>query len=269
MVSVRAARGALSLVAIVVATACEAAAPVPDFDETPTLALLITPNPEPPCCGERPDTGLYAALVTTGSPLRTPYVQADRFEMRRLSDGARFGWRPVDPPVEVIGAIGAFGSTGNYFLPQRSDGSGLGTDSIAPGEVYQIVVEVGAHRVVGRTRVPGPVEFVREPTDGDTIVRWRRVPGAATYTVGGQFFLTEVLPITDTSFVFRQFAALPDQPLPPMTVRIFALDTNYAAFTGDVRAGRAGITGAWGVFGSYTWAETQLPGTAAASTTRR
>jgi hypothetical protein len=266
-VSVRATRRALSLVAMVVATACEAAAPVPDFDETPTLALLITPHPEPPCCDQQADTGLYAALVTTGSPLRTPYVHADRFEMRRLSDGARFAWRPVDPPVEVIGATGAFGSSGNYFLPQQSDASGLGTDSIAPGEVYEIVVEVGAYRVMGRTRVPGPVEFVREPTDGDTIVRWRRVPGAATYTIGGQFFLTDLFQTTDTTFVFHR-SGPPGEQQPPITVRIFALDSNYAAFTGDVRASRAGVTEGWGVFGSYTWAETQVPPPSAASAPR-
>jgi hypothetical protein len=37
-----------------------------------------------------------------------------------------------------------------------------------------------------------------------------------------------------------------------------ALDSNYAAFRSDVRVERAGITGAWGVFGSFTWADVTL-----------
>jgi hypothetical protein len=242
---------------------CDATGPVPDFDETPTIALLITPEPPPPGPAFPSDTGLYAALVVTGTPVRSPYLHADRFEMRRASDGARFAWRAVDPPSD---AIGVFPQTrGNYFLPRRVNDAGLGSDSIAPGGVYDLVVEAGLHRIVGRTRVPGTIEFVRGPTDGDSIVRWRRVPGAAAYDIRGQFFGLGVAAIEDTAFVIRRVPE-PGQPSGREFARIFALDSNFAAFRSDLRASGAGISGGWGVFGSFTWADTELlPPTAASA----
>lgn len=245
-----------------VGAACNAAAPVPEFDETPMIALLITSEPpsrpQPPSGAIGADSGLYATLLTTGTPLRSPYLRADRFEMRRVSDGARYAWRPIDPgreafPVHSLAAP-------NYFLPRRDNADGLGSDSIAPGGVYELVAEAGPHRIIGRTRVPGRIEFVRAPTDGDSIVRWRRTPGAAGYAVGPEFFFFGLQPpLQDTVVVVRQPPPAPGQPAQRIMIRVFALDSNYAVFRSDFRASRAGITGGWGVFGSFTWADTELP----------
>jgi hypothetical protein len=236
---------------------CDATGPVPDFDETPTVALLITPVPPVPL-----DSGLFATLVTTGTPIRSPYLRAERFEMRRLSDGARFDWRAVDTPTDAVPVLRPL-ARGNYFLPRRSGTGGLGSDSIVEGAVYELVAQAGPHQIVGRTRVPGKIEFVREPADGDSIVRWRRDPNAARYAAeyafDGYLLLAS---IEDTAIVVRRAPAFPGQ-LEPMTptrviARVIALDSNYAAFRSDVRVERAGITGAWGVFGSFTWAHATL-----------
>jgi hypothetical protein len=234
---------------------------MPPFDETPTIAVLITRGPPPPTFGSSPaDSGLYGHLLVTGTPVQSPYLRADRFEMRRLSDRARFAWRAVDPPRDALPTVGP-DEIGNYFLPRRSSAAGLGSDSIADGEHYELVAETGPHHITGRTRVPGKVEFVREPTDGDSIVRWRRTPGAAAYLVN---LFPLLKPVDDTLIVIYRSPPLPGQPpLPPVTVRVFALDSNYAAFAGDLRLERAGVTGAWGVFGSFSWGDAELPPRAA------
>lgn len=245
--------------------ACDATGPLPDFDETPTVALLITPEPVSRFIRTAADSGLRATLVTTGTPVRSPYLRADRFEMRRLSDGARFAWRYVEPPQDAVAVFSLISE--NYFLPRRADASGLGSDSITPGTVYELIAEAGPHRVEGRTRVPGVVEFVRAPTDGDSIVRWRHSAGAAAYRIEFSGFVEEVRSIGDTVLVVRRPPSL-SPAAPPPVIRVFALDTNYAAFRDDFRASRAGITGAWGVFGSFTWADTELPPPAAAAAPR-
>jgi hypothetical protein len=246
---------ALAAVATAVA-ACDAATLVPPFDETPTVALLITPDPVRGEFTTEPDSGLFAVLVATGTPIRSPYLVAERFEMRRVSDGARFGWRAAPTEADAI-PVRSF-TRGNYFLPRQASPEGLGSDSIAPGVEYQLVVEVGRYRVTGRTRVPGAVQFVREPTDGDSIVRWRRAPGAAAYLVGGIFLAGQ--PIEDTVATIRPIPGAEGERL-----RVFAIDTNYTAFVRELRAARAGLSGGWGVFGAFTWAEMEVPtaGTAA------
>jgi hypothetical protein len=244
---------AVSVAVVLIGVGCDATGPVPEFDETPNLALLITRGPPASKHGFLIDSGLYATLVTTGTPIRSPYVHAERFEMRRLSDGARFAWRPVEPPAEAILAAGPRAS-GNYFLPRTAVGAELGSDSIAEGESYEVVVELGPHRITGRTRVPGPVELVREPADGDSIVRWRRASGAAAYMLD---LFVDYRPTEDTFAVVRRAPPFPGEPA--LKLRVFALDSNYAAFRSDRRVSRSGITGAWGVFGSFSWADMELP----------
>jgi hypothetical protein len=267
MVSARRWQVSVYLSAALLAGGCRVAEPVPEFDETPAITILITPEVLPPISTVvPPDSGLHATLVTTGTPFRSPYLHADRFEMRRLSDGALFAWRFVEPPLDAIGVFPP--AFGNYFLPRQPDATGLGSDSIARGGVYELVVEAGRHRIVGRTRVPGPVEFVREPADGDSIVRWRRAAGAARYDLGGVYF-GPLRRIADTAFVVHRSRAIPGEPAPPPTViRVFALDSNYAVFRSDFRASQAGITGGWGLFGSVTWADTELPPPAATAMPR-
>jgi hypothetical protein len=261
MVTHRSRRIPLCLGAALMGAACDATGPLPDFDETPTVALLITPEPVSRFIGTAADSGLRATIVTTGTPVRSPYLRADRFEMRRLSDGAQFAWRYVEPPQDAIGVFSLISE--NYFLPRRPDASGLGSDSITPGTEYELIAEAGPHRVDGRTRVPAAVEFVRAPADGDSIVRWRRSAGAATYSFELSGLVQAVRLIDDTALVVRVSPFLSPES-PPTVIRVFALDSNYAAFRSDFRAGRAGINGGWGVFGSFTWADTDLRPSAAA-----
>jgi hypothetical protein len=252
--------------AVIIAAACDTTGPLPDYDETPSVALLITPEPVSRFIGDAADSGLRATIVTTGTPVRSPYLRADRFEMRRLADGARFAWRYVEPPQDAVGVVFSLIS-GNYFLPRRADPTGLGSDSITPGTVYELVAEAGPHRVEGRTRVPAAVEFVRAPTDGDSIVRWRHSAGAATYSFELWGFVQALRLIDDTTLVVRVSPFLSPES-PPTVIRVFALDSNYAAFRSDFRVGRAGINGGWGVFGSFTWSDTDLRPSAATATPR-
>lgn len=260
---------AVILAAAVLFPGCQLADPAPDFDDTPTVALLIASEPLPNP-GAPPDSGLYATLVTTGTPYYSPYLRAEHFEMRRASDGARFAWRPIDTDRAAIGAVpDPFETSGNYFLPRQANAAGLGSDSIAPGEVYELIVEAGRHVVRGRTRVPGPIEVVREPADGDTIVRWRRVPGAADYTVGleGEGFF-DLRRIADTAIVLRRFPNSPGDGQGPDAAIVVAFDSNTVARRSDFGAERGGVTGAWGVFGSFTWTRVELPPPPAVSASR-
>jgi hypothetical protein len=252
-------KGLLLLWAGLTGGGCDAAGPMPPFDETPSIAVLITPGPPPPSFGfgsPQADSGLYGHLLVTGTPVRSPYLRAERFEMRRLSDGALFAWRAVDPPRDALPTLGP-DETGNYFLPRAGSAAGLGSESITEGEQYELVAEAGQHHITGRTRVPGKVEFVRTATDGDTIIRWRRTPGAAAYLIN--LFPILMKAADDTLIVFHRSPPPPGAPPPePLVFRVFALDSSYAAFAGDVRVDRAGVTGAWGVFGSFSWADTVL-----------
>ena len=235
--------------------ACDATVAIPDFDETPTIALTIVARATAPLyVGAPGDSGLFATLVTTGTPVHSPYLRAERFEMTRVSDGARFAWRAVDTETDGVGIGGA--ATGNYFLPRSGGTAGLGSDSIVEGELYELVVEAGPHRIIGRTRVPGKIEFVREAADDDTIVRWRRTPGAAQYLVAAEY-IASISQLEDTMLVVRWPEPFPDDPLPRRIV-VIALDTNQAAFR-DTRVERAGITGGWGVFGSLTAGQIAFP----------
>jgi hypothetical protein len=252
--------------AVFVGAACRTTEPMPDFDETPAIALLITPElpplpPRPPGARPPPDSGLYATLVTTGTPVNSPYLRADRFEMRRVPDGARFAWRPFPVEREVVGFFPP--QLGNYFLPKQPSAAGLGSDSIAPGGVYDLAIDAGQYRLVGRTRVPDRVEFVREDADGDSIVRWRRTPGAAYFQIGGGCF-GGCRPIADTALVITsRVAQFPGEPPLREFVRVFAFDTNVALSVSDLRVSQAGISGGWGIFGSFTWADMELPPPAA------
>jgi hypothetical protein len=257
------ARAGVALVGL----ACQAAEPLPQFDETPAVSLLLTPEIPgrqlPPGAPPPGDSGLFATLVTTGTPVRSPYLQADRFEMRRVSDGARYAWRPFPTQEDVVG----FGprELGNYFLPRVTTAAGLGWDSLAAGAVYELVIDVGAFRLAGRTRVPGRVEFVREPADGDSVVRWRSAVGTALYLFGGDLFYG-ARRIADTAIIVSRRPPHPGEPSFPEVIEVFAIDSNYAAFRGDLRASQAGISGGWGIFGSYTSAELELPPRVASTT---
>jgi hypothetical protein len=250
--------------AALVTVGCHAAEPLPQFDETPAVTLVTTPEiptrPRPPGAPARPDSGLFATLVTTGTPVRSPYLRAERFEMRRVSDGARFAWRPFPTQEDFVGY--APRELGNYFLPRTTSAAGLGWDSIVPGTVYELAIDAEAFRLVGRTRMPGRVELVRAPTDGDSVVRWRSAPGAAVYGVGGGDIYA-VRRIADTAAVILRGPPFLGES--PNIVSVFAYDSNYAAFRGDVRTSQAGISGGWGVFGSYTSAERELPPRAAST----
>jgi hypothetical protein len=243
--------------AALVGLACRAAEPFPQFDETPAVTLIITPEipprPLPPGAPAGPDSGLFATLITTGTPVRSPYLRADRFEMRRVSDGARFAWRPFPTQDDFVGY--APRERGNYFLPRTTSAAGLGWDSIAPGTVYELAIDAGVFRLVGRTRMPDRVEFVSEPTDGDSIVRWRSAPGAAVYGVSGDTYILRR--IADTAVVIFRSTPLPEQT--PNIISVVAADSNFAAFGRDFRVSNAGVSGGWGVFGSYTLAEKELP----------
>jgi hypothetical protein len=98
--------------------------------------------------------------------------------------------------------------------------------------------------------------LVREPTDGDSVVRWRSAHGAAAYGVGGGDIYA-LRRIADTAVVVVRGPPFLGQT--SSVVSVFAYDSNFAAFRRDFRASSAGISGGWGVFGSFSWAETELP----------
>ena len=76
----------------------------------------------------------HALLVTAGSPSELPlYRSAQRFEMRRASDGAPFDWRAHTRLYPEAGRIDFVElNSGNYYLPEKSSGNGLAYEDLEP-----------------------------------------------------------------------------------------------------------------------------------------
>lgn len=247
-----AAASALATVVTMMVLACRATEPVPPFVHDPTFILLMTDRPL-----DRDDSSMYATLARTGLPFRSSYLSADRFEMLRAADGARFAWEE-QPRSGFIGADpGRARDVANYRLPWTSSPSGLGAEAIAPGERYIIHIEAGDDDIDAATRVPDPVVPIRLASDGDSVVRWHRVTGAAGYLVAlpGGSFTARGPTLQDT--VLHLPPPTPFTPR-PSELLIVAVDSTYAHFLDAPGAASAGISGALGVFGSFTWALVDL-----------
>src|SRR5690606_35599690 len=109
------------------------------------------------------------------------------------------------------------------------------------GESYEVAIESGGVRIEGSATVPGPFQIVIQSDATGRYAIWQRSAGAAGYLVsesGNQQPLQ-----TDTTYRLTD---------PAGAVTVTALDANAYQSMLDSQLERAGITGAYGVFGGMT-----------------
>jgi hypothetical protein len=226
------------------------------ISEEPLLYLILSAEPQ-----ATSDTLLSAMLLTAGSPLRSEYRTATQFVMRRTSDGRPFAWHARErrgaAPFDFRGGFAA--GAGNYVLADTAEVEGLGRRDLTPGDTYVLSITTGAHTISGRVVMPGhPTPRVVQ-RDGQRMIVWAAVAGAAGYIIQadtdrGTFGKV----ITDTTYALREDRD-PESIPPNPRFRLTALDSNVARFVSDARAKRAGIDAGYGVFGAVSVAELALP----------
>jgi hypothetical protein len=216
--------------------------------EEPIINLVLTPDSVEGTF----ETGLHALLATTATPAELEFRSADRFVMRRATDGALFDWREDPNPR---GTNGSFFIGGNYVLAESAGPAGLGRRDLAAGETYTLEVSTFGRLITGRVTIPArPQPRLVERSDGHRVVEWRRVTAAGEYDlVVDTDFIREHTTI-DTFYVLRD-----DAPRPEAHFRITAKDTNLVNYLRDAAVLRVGVQGAYGVFGAMSSAVIDLP----------
>jgi hypothetical protein len=252
--------GSLPVVACLAAGCGDGPTLVPQSDEPLVLFILSVDAPV------APDTALGGLLLTTGSPLRADYRSAERLELRRAGDGAAYALRMRPKSGQAPIRLGASELTGNgnLVLANTTGTDGLGRADLVPGATYELVIESLGQTITGRATLPARPMPRRFERDGRRFVTWSPARGAAGYVVNVGIHRRV---FTDTLYEIPTggFGGV-GQEMP--TVRVSAVDDNLLRFLSDTTLGRAGLTGAYGVFGGMAVAE--LPGSdddrAAAST---
>ncbi|MDP9347857.1 MAG: hypothetical protein M3P24_01725 [Gemmatimonadota bacterium] len=216
--------------------------------EEPFLYLVLnqrTPNEHMNLVGQ------FAFLLTSGSPAEPPRFRcAERFRMRRASDGAEFGWRGIQCSGETGGYPGVSFNDANYFLPDTATAQGLGAQSLRPGEAYEIQIETGGRVLRGRAGIPAPFTVSLGERDGRRVLAWPKVAGAAGYQI--KLPDDELVTQPDTSYT------LPSEASRGSRIEVRALDANLWEYANNARVARAGIDTGYGLFGAITTARLTL-----------
>lgn len=191
-----------------------------------------------------------AFLLTLVSPDSARYLTADRFEMRRVSDGARYDWRNESlfslVPFDQGTSVQLF--EGNYLLRDSTTSRGLGRRALEPGGTYELRVEAAGRVIRGRVTIPDTFGIsLVERDDGDVVAVWPDVEGAAGYSVEG----------TGDEIFRPVFQADTTWDVRPgtLSLTVRAADPHAFRYLTDDDARRAGVEGALGVFGAIQTAE--------------
>lgn len=225
------------LAGLSVGTACDSNPVLPDI-RRPFVYLVLNQTVERDGGAVQP-----AFLLTILRADSVVHRGAERFEMRRLSDGARFDWGTERTDVPL-----AFGSaapglrTANWLLADSATSAGLGRPSLEPGQTYELVIETGGEVIRGRATIPDTFSVSVVEREGRRLAVWPTVKGAAAYSVdavgAGESFHT---PQTDTTYVLADSAT---------ALSVIAVGPNTHRFITDENARRAGVEGGLGVFGA-------------------
>ena len=195
------------------------------------------------------DTALYAFVLEAGTPINSPYVTADRFEMRRVSDGALLDWRPNTPAKSYVRLTRELlTEDGNYVLPLHGAAGRLGRIDLMPGDQYELFVDVGAVAIRGTASVPAVPQAAFETNGALPVLSWKPVPGVGGYSVTTQDFLPIFAFTRDTVFHFDG----PIENISGFGTIVRAYEPQLFSYLADPHVGRVGITGALGVFGAYS-----------------
>jgi hypothetical protein len=238
-------------------SACAKDSTLTPVSDAPFVFVVLTSSQAPIGGPSQPDSSIMGLLLTVGSPISSPFRRAERFEMRRASDGALFGWAERTPSSNLGGADfrGIDASDGNYLLNRTTTASGLGSDSIRPLESYTLTIDTQGSQITGVTTVPA-IPQPRVVVEGSRrFIVWGRVSGAAGYIQGPSGFFQGFL-TPDTLVEIRSDAQF--QP-PSFQFGVIALDTNAFRYLSDTTRASAGLVGGLGLFGAASAASITVP----------
>lgn len=217
---------------------------VPD-DEAPFLYMVlghrtVSENryPEP--------AGQHGLLMTLPAPTEFALLRrAQRVEMRRVRDGAPFGWDTLHFTHADRGYPGTNLRIANLHLPDSTADATLGAADLEAGEVYDLLVDTEGVTIRGAVTMPGRIAARLEP--GGVLV-WNEVEGAVGYRV----LVSSLMELT-TDTVFRLTQEELEQPWASRPyARVQALERNAWSYFSDPELGRSGIDTGFGVFGALT-----------------
>lgn len=177
----------------------------------------------------------YAVVLTTGTPVLSPCRAVQEIEMTRARDGMPFAWR-IQP--ECLGGAGPdlinVLAESCCLLPEDAPPDSLGVDDLRGGERYELEILTDGVRVTGSLIMPDTFSIrITTLSEGRRAAAWPRVAGAAGYLVNDVLSTDTISPLAASqSLVVR------------------ALDANLWAYLRDPTTKRAGIAGAFGVFGA-------------------
>jgi hypothetical protein len=239
-------------------SACAKDSTLTPVSDAPFVFVVLTSSQAPIGGPSQADSSIMGLLLTVGSPISSPFRRAERFEMRRASDGALFGWAERTPSSSAGGADfrGISSSDGNYLLNHATTASGLGSDSIRALESYTLTIDTQGSRITGVATVPA-IPQLRVVVEGSRrFIVWGRVSGAAGYIQGPGGFFQGFL----TSDTLIELRSDPQFALPPITqFGVIALDTNAFRYLSDTTRASAGLVGGLGLFGAASAATISVP----------
>jgi hypothetical protein len=164
--------------------------------------------------------------------------------MRRIRDGAVFGWRSKGAcfPIGAAEHLDVYNHS-NYFLPETVGPDSAGALALSAGDEYQLTIETEGAVLQGRATIPEEFSIAITDAQGTRKLVWPRVRGAGGYSVRVIADGNASQPVlqTDTTFwlnVSRGHAI------------VTALDDNLFAYQIDKQRKRAGIEPGFGVFGA-------------------
>lgn len=217
--------------------ACESNAPLAPRPSGPAVFIML---PVSTASAEWPAVSAVIAKSVTASGVQ--FVQASRFEMRRVGDSRLFDWRSQEAPQSSP----FLGIPGNYRLADTTSATGLGRDALMPGERYSLAVEFDGVLVQGQVVIPGrPNPQLRRGSTQDTVV-WSPVPGAGAYLDPDGAITTDTVWISERAPTRGAYT-------------VTAMDPNWARYKRSPTSTQEGVQGALGLFGAQVSATLTVP----------
>lgn len=198
-------------------------------------------------------------LLTTGTPLSSPFREAQLFELYRLPDSAKYSWtkNPDAPSADPVGFRGTSLAFGNYILAEQSGSGTLGRRDLTLGASYSLHVLTDGRTIRGHAILPMAPDPRIVLRDGRRMAIWSAAAGAAAYLVDADTETAGPRMTIDTVFELRydRGTATPGEP----ELRLTAIDANLFRYVTDMSAVSAGLTGAFGVFGATVTTRIPMP----------
>ena len=228
---------------------CAPESPIIVRTDEPMVYVILTPDS---LISPLPE--LHGLLANTGTPVTVEYLTADRFVMRRVSDGAIFDWQLDTSPQPSSVPFG-----GNYVLAESANSRGLGRRDLEAGERYTLEVSISDRTITGRVTIPShPAPHLVVKSNGVRVVEWPRIAAAGEYRLDIESEFPRNYATRDTFFVLKDAPPGGQWPAHPQ-FSITAIDTNWYRYSRDNTAVRAGVQGGFGVFGAMSASSIEIP----------